>query len=152
MVDYRNAIVGWSIQHPSDWTVNDQNPEQVFLVSPEGFGSDGFQENVNVVLAPLRRRMSLKDYVRGVPKLPGVEDFEELSSHKATAGALDYPAWETHITYTYQGAQIEGLQTVIILPTEDIETARILTFTATPDSYDETLPTAQVIVDSFKIG
>jgi hypothetical protein len=151
MVDYRNSIVGWSIQHPADWTVNDQNPEQVFLVSPAGFGSEGFQENVNVFLAPLRRRMSLAQYARGVPSLPGVESYEELSSDRTTAGALDYPAWETHVTYTYQGGRIEGLQTVIILPTEDIETARILTFTATPDSYDDTLPTAQAMVDSFKI-
>jgi len=154
MLEYRNAIVGWSIQYPSDWTVNDQNPSDVAFISPaQGYGADAVQENLSVEVVPQKRPITLKELMTAPPKVPvGVRNYQEPSSHKTTAGALSYPAWETQFKYTYNGVPIEGLETAIILPNEATETARLLTYTASPDSYDPTLPTAQAMIDSFKIG
>jgi hypothetical protein len=153
MVEYRNAAVGYSIEHPADWTVNDSDQVVTYFVSPDGFGADEFQENLNVVLQSVKDGVSLQEFGTAPLQSPQIEHFKILSSARTTAGAHDYPAWEMHYTFMIPDrGPVEGLQVSIILPVEADRTARILTFSGGPSSYEDTVPTAEAMIDSFKIG
>ena len=153
MADYRNLSQGWSIQYPIGWKVQGSHPQVgINVFFPNGFATGPNREYLSIYAVHLEDPMSLREFGNALPpKERGMHAIEVLSSHRTTAGGEDYPAWEMHYTNTFHGTLWHTLRTTIMLPT-DPQTARVLTLTAVDQNYDEALPPAQAMTDSFMIG
>ena len=144
---YTNAAEGFAVSYPSEWT-EQADPTFIVLFAPPLGSGDVFLENVGVLTDALPAGTTLADYVRSASlAVSGMPESEILSSEASEVAG--YPAYETRYEFEDPDAgSIAGSQWIFNVDSR----VYLFTYTAQPGgSFDEWLPAAESIVESFEV-
>jgi hypothetical protein len=139
---YENSGLGFSLQHPHGWTVNEGFKRVVFaLPTSEPL------EHLSVGVSRFERSISLDDLVRqSIADLQSNSDFELLSSERSVLTGM--PSHTLVFTRTVRGHFLKIMQ---VLSLRDPSTGLLVTFKATPPRYDTFLDAARAVMGSFAL-
>ena len=147
---YSDATYGFRIQYPPDWSEQAGTAGSVvaFLSQPQG-PSDDFRDNVNVLVQDLPDpSTSLQQYtdlsIRQGPDV--IDGFKLLSSGPSVLASRS----AERVTYLGRpGGRDLKFEAVWLV---EKGRAYVVTYTATPDTFDSLEPMAEAIIESFRLG
>lgn len=137
----------YSIEYPADWELDESGRMNTsfFLFSPLSSASDGFRENVNLMIQDL-----------GGSGM-GLDDFTELSLTQIIAGggvistneqvASEPPKNKLIYSMGQQGQRFKAFQYYWVIG----DMAFILTLTCAEDEFDNYVDQGEKILNSFKL-
>ena len=145
---YNDPRHGFNIQYSPDWKFTELKEPHVYVIftSPSEDISEDFYENVLVLTEKQLIPITLDDYTEISIAQIGGTNFEILESSKTTLAGL--PAHK--IIFTGIDSSDTEFKQISMWTIKD-DMAYIVAYTATTDTYDSFLPTAQKMTDSFEI-
>jgi len=144
---FEDKVHGTTIQYPEDWTLKEGLVGIAAFLAPLEDANDTFAENINFIIEDLGgQSVTAADYVEFTKQQLGtgelIQDFELVEEGVDPEGAdAAYLAYSG----TSGGQELAWMQTVEIIDGK----AYIVTFTATPDSFDKYIDQAGEIADSW---
>lgn len=137
---YSNEL--YQIQYPAAWSVQELEGVVLFQTPVSGTG-DELQENVNVVLAPTDADIEgfVQAALEGSVQSSGFELID--SSETSLSGK---PARRVVYAEQSDGAKLQYMQTFSV----NDGWAAIVTYTATPDTFEQYLASAEAMTASFQ--
>jgi hypothetical protein len=146
---YANGAAGFTIEYPSTWEKSEdvQGTTIVLFRSPSEGESDPVRETVAVDTEALPPGFTLQQFIdNGLSQVQEVhEGFILISSESATLAG--FPAHRIVYTGQQDDTELKWLQEFTVVN----GTVYVLTFVASPDSYDTFEPTALDMFASFFI-
>jgi PsbP-like protein len=144
---YDNATLGFKMQYPSNWE-NFQQQNTVLFISPFRNDSDRYRETVAVSFIPFANNVSLDRYVSNTTTLLNTttNDFELYLSTPTSLAGLPAHMLE----YTYSDPFIGITRAMVLSILEDDKYVYTITYYAKPAEYENSLATAQRMIDSFQ--
>ncbi len=145
---YISPYLNFTVNYPPSWQVKEISG-MVFFLSPLEGKSDGFSENVSVIVEDLSKKpMSLNEYEKlsltSAPKL--IKDFKLMANNSVkiygeTAYSLIYSGMDQSRSLKYKSYTfITGSK------------AYTLTYSAEEKNYDKYLNQAELVMKSIKIA
>jgi len=146
---YVNSSFGFRIKYPPDWSPQAGSAgAAIAFVSPAQGSSDSFRENVNVLVEDLADpSMSLGQYTDTSLRQAktAIDAFRLLRSGPATLASRS----AERVIYLGQIGRDLKFESVWLV---EKGRAYVVTYTATPDAFAGTAPTAEAVIGSFELG
>jgi len=146
---YVNSSFGFRIKYPPDWSTQAGSAgAAIAFVSPAQGSSDSFRENVNVLVEDLADpSMSLGQYTDTSLRQAktAIDAFRLLRSAPATLASRS----AERVIYLGQIGRDLKFESVWLV---EKGRAYVVTYTATPDAFAGTEPTAEAVIGSFELG
>lgn len=145
-VKYTVSRTGISFSYPSTWERIISN-DAVVLISPLEGPTDRFSEDLVLVIQELQGEWTTEDYMEG--SIEGFEAvFDDFSQVARVSGESKNLQYQSLIyTYTFNGLPLKVLFRVYVIN----GVGYAFTFSATPSSFDDYLPTVTTLLDSVVI-
>jgi hypothetical protein len=144
LIPYSNPNLGFTLEYPSNWT----KQESLVFISPQGGTDNRFPEviSINTEVLP-SSDFSLDRYSEAaLGQMERIRDFKLLNSSSTTLAGL--PAHK--VVYTFTGESQTPLQNLHVWTVKD-GIAYIVTYNATPEEFDSSLPALQSVLDTFRL-
>ena len=147
---YRNPVWGWEIRYPSDWSLDDSDPEYVVWSFPAPPALPGAQLGINSGdVTPGQTHAELVDFLVSTyeesTRMDGMEAVQVSQQELESAG----PRGKTVFTYDLGGAQV-GRVRMVLVSTEDGRMF-LINQEAYRDAFPSFEPDFDSIVDSFAV-
>ena len=145
---FKHPLHKYSISYPPDWALNNMTAVMSF-VPPIKSGDSLPAESVNIALdnrkeEPITLDKLAEEYLDQIKQLMGAAG--KVKQSKTTIGGL--PAVKFDELFEAQGIKQHVNQYIVMKS----NIAYIITFNALQTTYPKYQPTAQKIIDSFKLG
>jgi len=140
----------YTIEYPGTWRIDTSGAmgTDAIILSPLENETDKFSENINIMVQDLKgQKIDLEKYKQITDKqlLEMVTDYQGFESVIVKTGQKEYFS----VTYAMTQNKIRLKITSICFIKN--EKAYLVTFTAVFDKYDQYQPTAQSILNSFRL-
>jgi hypothetical protein len=144
LTSYNNPNLGFTLQYPSNW----QKQESLNFVSPQGGAGNRAPELIDIITEVLPTSdYTLDSYTEAVlGQIELLPDFILMNTSSTTLGGI--PAHMAVYSFTDE-TQLENLRTQIWTVNDGM--AYIISYSATPDEFESSLPALQSVIDSFSI-
>ena len=144
---YDNVTLGFKIQYPFNWEKFEQQ-NTVLFISPAQNDSDRYRETVAVSFIPFGNNVSLDRYVSNTTNFLNTttNDFELYLS--TPSSHADLPAHMLEYTYSDPFIGITRAMALSIL--NDDKYVYTIAYYAKPAEYENSLATAQRMIESFQ--
>ena len=143
---YVNDQYDFSCQYPSDWTLDDNYADTLVLFAKPVDSENDPHINVNIFIEELttNQGISLEEYaeIREV-QFQELDNYEKVAEQDISVSGIDAKLFVYSFdisTISIKGAQVFFIRNNI---------AYIITYTATPTSYNENYSEFKLIIDSF---
>ena len=144
---YENEGFGYSCRYPADWELHGDAAGNLVLFAGPMDAENVFRININIVIDELVNYpgISLDDYteISDIQFQESLDDYERLALNDTNISGTTAKL----ITYSFaiDTLEIKGTQAFFIRD----NIAYIITYSATPDSYDEYYPEFELVYASF---
>jgi len=145
---YTNSEYGFSVEYPKDWDLEEGLWGAIVVFGGPLVRGGEFMVNANIVVEELPEwpKTTLEEYVRlGKMHLTkGMENYQGVEERDCRIAGLS----AKELTYTCDADGIRIMQTQACFLKEN--TAHIITYTATLESYDEHLDCFELMLSTFQ--
>jgi serine/threonine-protein kinase len=144
---YTNIENGFSCQYPADWGLEENLMGTLVVFAKPLTSKNDFMININIMKEELPQfpEISAEDYAKitGLKISTSVEKYQKLEEHNTTIGIVNAIIY----TYTFNinDNAVKQSQAYFIMET----TAYCITYSATPDSYDDNVAYFDLVLNSF---
>jgi hypothetical protein len=144
---YENTEFGFTLDYPSGWAVNEEQPgAEVFIFNQESTG-DGFGENLGVGVEELPGEVTLEQYTEASKRNleAGLDEIQVTEEGPTQVGEI--PAYSIEYQAEQQGQTYSFLQTWFV----DGQRAFVITYTGVGEEFGTYRPEAEDVIDSFRL-
>lgn len=156
-LNYSDKDLGFNIQYPSDWTIDNQNSQFSTVV---GFKSPDNDASVDIRIFPKGDYKSLKDYGdksfkedKDITLLNYYRNSSTLLSGKPAVKAIYLTTYNPSLfenAFGYKSSTSKGMMISTMVP--DKKSIYAIAYFANGDDFNDFRPVIEKMVDSFKIS